>query len=175
MLSILLTGATPYAVQDEWVAGRISHVTYMNETCHAYEWVTSHTWMGNVTCINELHHTFKVHVPSRQYNTRLNSRHTNYLNESRMRPVTYMNVSHHTLKWHLVFETIRDNTRLNSRHTNYLNESRHAWPGWVTSHIFHDSCHTYEWVTSRIWMCHITHWNDTWSSIQYATELKGQE
>jgi len=35
----------------------MSHVTHMNESCHTYKWVTSHTWMSHVTHINESRHT----------------------------------------------------------------------------------------------------------------------
>ena len=35
----------------------MSHVTHMNESCHAHEWVMSHTWMSHVTHMNESCHT----------------------------------------------------------------------------------------------------------------------
>ena len=31
----------------------MSHVTYMNESCHIYEWVMSHIWMSHVPQMNE--------------------------------------------------------------------------------------------------------------------------
>jgi len=34
----------------------MSHVTYMNESCHMYEWVTSHIWMSHVKKMNESCH-----------------------------------------------------------------------------------------------------------------------
>jgi len=43
----------------------ISHVTHVDESCHAYEWVMStyewvisHVWMSHFTSVNELCHTF---------------------------------------------------------------------------------------------------------------------
>jgi len=34
-------------VTCQWL--RISHITYMNETCHTYEWVMSHAWISDGT------------------------------------------------------------------------------------------------------------------------------
>ena len=48
----------------EWVTSNMcmSHVTHVNESWHAYEWVMSHTWMSHVshvTCMIESCHTCK--------------------------------------------------------------------------------------------------------------------
>jgi len=37
----------------------MSHGTYMNELCHAYEWVMWHVWMGHFTRMNESCHTYE--------------------------------------------------------------------------------------------------------------------
>jgi len=37
----------------------MSHVTYMNESCHIYEWVMSHIWMSHVTYMNESCHIYE--------------------------------------------------------------------------------------------------------------------
>jgi len=48
-----------------------------------------------------------------------------------------------------------------------MNESCHTYE-WVMSHIWmshvthmNESCHTYEWVMSHIWMSHVTHMNES--------------
>ena len=50
-------------------------------------------------------------------------------------------------------------------HVTHMNESCHTYE-WVTSRIWmghvtsmSGSCHTYEWVMSHIWMGHVTHMN----------------
>ena len=35
----------------------MSHVAQVNESCHAYAWVTSHEWISHVTHLNESCHT----------------------------------------------------------------------------------------------------------------------
>jgi len=37
------------------------------------------------------------------------------------------------------------------------------------SHVTHmnESCHTYEWVMSRIWMSHVTHMNESWHTYEW--------
>ena len=35
----------------------MSHITHMNESCHAREWVGSHRWMSRVAQMNESCHT----------------------------------------------------------------------------------------------------------------------
>jgi len=37
----------------------VRHITYMNASCHAYKWVTSHLWMSHVTPMNESRHTYE--------------------------------------------------------------------------------------------------------------------
>ena len=45
----------------EWVISHVwmGHVTHMNESCNTYEWVMSHIWMSHVTHMNESHHTYE--------------------------------------------------------------------------------------------------------------------
>jgi len=38
---------------------RTGHVTYMNESCHIYEWVMSHIWESFVTYVNESFHMYE--------------------------------------------------------------------------------------------------------------------
>ena len=60
----------------------MSHVTYMNESCHTYEWVMWHIWMSHVTHMKESCHTYEwvvLHIW--------------------MSHVTHMNESCHTYAW----------------------------------------------------------------------------
>ena len=57
----------------------LGHVTYMNESCHTYEWVMSHVWMSNVyvgmshdSHMNEACHTWMRH------DSHMNGRHVKY-------------------------------------------------------------------------------------------------
>ena len=48
---------------------RTSHVTHLNESCHAYQWVVSHISMSHVTHINESCNTYEwamPHVPMKE-------------------------------------------------------------------------------------------------------------
>jgi len=112
---------------------RMSHVTYMNESCYTYEWVMSHiqwvishTWMSHVTHMDELW----------------------------MSHVTHMNESCHAYEWVM--------SHIWMSHVTHVNESCHtctignyhggfaAGMRWVPhiwiSHVTHmnESCHTYE-------------------------------
>jgi len=37
----------------------MSHVTFVNESCHICEWVMSHIWMNHVTYMNESYHIYE--------------------------------------------------------------------------------------------------------------------
>jgi len=53
---VLYTCVTrPIHLCDIFLSSHIwmSHVTYMNESCHVYRWVASHIWMSHVTDIKE--------------------------------------------------------------------------------------------------------------------------
>jgi len=66
----------------------------------------------------------------------------------------YMSRTHHTWVAYVTFDVIQ-------------NESCHTYE-WVMSHIWmshvtqvNESCHTCEWVMSHIWMSHVTHMNES--------------
>jgi len=129
----------------------MSHVTRMNVSRHAYEWVTPHIWMCFLTesghthkCIfrvNEWCHTYKW-VMYRMW----------------MGHVTHVNESCHTCEWAM-------------SHMNDTDE-------WVVSHIWmlhftrkDESCHTREQVMSHL--CHFTHmteWCHTYVMKQITSE-----
>ena len=116
---------------------RMGHATRMNETRHAYEWVTSRIWMSHVTHRNESRHTYEW-VTSRIWMS-----HVTHMNESRHT----MNESRHTYEWALSHIWMSHVTRMNeSRHTCEWGMSRI----WMCHSIQVDgSCHACKWVTSH--------------------------
>jgi len=109
------------------------HVTYMNDTCHTYEWGMSHIWMRHVTYEWGMSHTNDERVLRGCVIGMCDLR-------------THIHDSCHTYE-----------------HTSHMNEScltyewvmSHIW----MSHGSHmnESCHTHEWVMSHIWMSHVSH------------------
>jgi len=103
---------------------RMSHVTHMYESRHAYVWVMSHIWMGHVTHVYESCHIYEW-VPAHIC----------------MSHVTHTNHSCHTCEWVM--------SHIWMGHVTHMHESchtsSHIWMGHVTH--MHESCHTYEWVT----------------------------
>ena len=87
----------------------MSHVTHMNESCHTYEWVMSHIWMGHVTHMNESCHTYAW-----------------VMSHIRMHHVTHMNKSCYT------YECVMSHIWMS--HVTYMNASCHTYE-WVMSHI----------------------------------------
>jgi len=162
----------------------MSHDTLVNESCHTYEWVISHIWTIHVTHMNESYHTHKL-VMSHLWTSH----------------VTHTNESCHTYEWvsssflalslsltlcvhvclffppHASFHTSPLPASFScsrqvlcpwsKSHVTHKNESCHTYD-WVVSHIWmshsthmNESCHTYEWVMSHIWMSHVTHMNES--------------
>ena len=94
-----------WGITYECVTSRIwtSHVTHMNVSCHTYEWVMSHSWMSDIT------HNYEwvtSHI---------------HMNESRH---TYMWISHvtHTYEW------VTPHIHTNESHHTYI---------WATIHVVH--------------------------------------
>ena len=61
----------------------------------------------------------------------------------------------------------RMNVCIEMRYVTHMDESCHTY-GWVISHIWmshfthmNESCHTYGWVMSHIWMSHVTHMDES--------------
>jgi len=46
-------------LQSSFWQSKARDLTHMNESCHTYEWVTSHIWMSHVPHMNESCHTYK--------------------------------------------------------------------------------------------------------------------
>jgi len=137
-----------------WV--RMSHVTYVNESCHKYEWVMSH--------INESCHTHEWFM--------------SHQNESCHRyecVMSHTNESCHMWMGHVTYEWVMPHIEGVISH---MNESCHMWMSnvtyeWVTSHM-NKSCHVwmshvpYAWVMSfdsptgdtrwATYVCCRTHW-----------------
>jgi len=112
----------------------MSHVTHMNESCHAYEWVMSRIWMGHITYINESRTRCVswYRVPFVWNSTRTCYVTCQYvMSRMTMSHVTHTNGSCHTYKWVTNKICMRD---ISICHVTHNNESCHAYK-WVMSHI----------------------------------------
>jgi len=115
----------------------MSHVTHMNESCHAYEWIVlyNHTY----ECV--MSHVCMRHI------TRVN--------------ISCLPASCHTYAGSPVCHTFEsDTSRIQMTHVERMNGSRHTYE-WAMPHTWkcrdthmNESFHTYEWVVSHIWMNH---------------------
>jgi len=179
-----------------------SHVTYMNEPCHMYEWVMSHVWMNRifkdipVAVATAIRHAICMYQCIHKY----------IISHAWMSHVTYMSEPYHMYEWvmsHMWMNRIfKDISVLGAYGNVCINASRHACHMW-TSHVTHmnesrhtcksvefqgssisgDCCgtsyhlqmytwmhhvvvptvstneprHTYEWVTLHLWISHVTH------------------
>ena len=116
----------------------MSHVTNMNESWHAYEWVMAHIRTSHGTHMNESWHTYEcvmAHV---------------YLSHG-----TYLNESWHTYEWAKAHIWMSNGTHMNKSWRIYKLVMAYI----LTSHGTHmnESWHTYEWVIAHIWMRYGTH------------------
>ena len=160
----------------EWVMSHIwmSHVTHMNESCHTYEWVMSHVWISHVTHMNESCHTVQIgsQTPSDGYK----SRHTYewVMWHVWMSHVTHMNKSQH-MRTRVLSQHKASTHAVQTGSTTLSDwyESCHTY-GWIMSHIWmshvtpmNESCHTYEWVMSHLLMSHVTRMNESCSLISF--------
>jgi len=92
---------------------------HVNGSCHAYEWVMSHIWMGHVAHMNEsccMSQIWMCHVAHVN-----ESRHTRewVMSHLWMSHVTPMNESYHTYEWVM--------SHLWMSHVTPMNESCHTW------------------------------------------------
>ena len=141
------------------------HVTHMNESCHAYEWVMSHIWMSHVTqVLLEL---------SRMYEWVTSHIWMSHIASIWMSHVTHVNESWQIYGWVKSHLWMRDIMR----HITYIgwimshmwtNRGKHTWMRQVTlmsasyrtwtlvymrrthSHVRHD---TFRGVTSNLMKC----------------------
>jgi len=107
----------------------VSCVTNINEACHTYEWVLSH--VTHIWMSFESCHTYKWVLS-----------HVTHVNE--------FWVMAHTSVYPLHNE---------SRHTQLFQKRICVWHDFARRQPTHmnESCHTYEWVLSHMWMSHVTH------------------
>jgi len=130
----------------------MSHVTYMNDSCH------THIWMSHVTL------TYEGGMSHLNMNE---SCHTVSLHQNLL-PLSYlhriMNESCHT------YEGVMSHLHVNeSRHTYIWRKHVTLIYAWVMSHTDCAPISTpvvlfashYEWVTSHGWMSHFTHMNES--------------
>jgi len=109
----------------------------MDESCHTREWVMSCIWMSRVTHINESCPTYEwvlSHIWMSHVMHTSKSCHTHGMSH-----VTHINGSCHT---HDDWAHIRDH---GERTATYMKES----------------CRTYEWDMSHVWMGHVTRMNES--------------
>ena len=131
----------------------MSHVTRRNESCHMYEWVTSHTWMSHFAYMNVSCHTYEW-VISRIWVchvTRMDESFHVYesvMSHIWMSHFTYMNESCHTYEWVILRIWMCHVTRMNESFHVYECVMSLVWMSHVT--YMNESCHTHEWVMSRI-------------------------
>jgi len=136
----------------------MSHVTHINESRHAYEWV--------MPLMNESCYTYEWAMASMN-----ESRHTYDTDRCQMggclRRETLFEWDSLSLfpfffcRWLWWLLSVRSHIWMN--HHTHLNESWHTYERVMAhirmSHVAHvdKSCHTYKWVMSHIWMSHVTH------------------
>jgi len=123
----------------------MSHVKWMNESCHMNNWVMSHMDKSSPLWMNELCHAWISHVTlqvrSRERPPTRNTR-------EYMSHVTWMNASLHMHKW--VMSHIDESSLL------WMNESGHVWISHVTLQVRSrgrpPSCNTREYMSHVTWM-----------------------
>jgi len=124
----------------------MSHVTYVNESCHTCGWFMLHMWMSHVTHVNESCHALERVVT---YDTLSDPAFCD------MRCyVTHMHESCHTCEWVM--------SHMWMSHVTHVNESSHTFE--KSRDIRHNLrscimwyealCHTYEWVWHINVSCH---------------------
>jgi len=152
---------------------RMSHVTHMNGSCHACEWVMSHMWMRHDTHVNvKSHHTYLItrRLGSRNVNE---SRHTcKYVmshmwisHDVKMGSVIHVNESCHTFEWFMPHMWISNVTHVDESYYTCEYVMSHVWK----SHATHAnvSSHTCEWVMtcvcvmSHMWISNVTRLNES--------------
>jgi len=126
------------------------HMVLRSESCHTYEWVTSHVAYVMHPYPRVTSHTFMsaTHSLARK-STHTSTRITSH---TWMSHVTHVNTHHGVSRANLYMIRRSSVTHMNgSRHT--LHESRPPYAR-VTSRVLISTG-----VTSHTWMCHVTHVN----------------
>jgi len=97
----------------------MNHVTYMNESCHTYEWAMSHIWMSHVTHVNEL-----CHICER------------VMSNIWMSDATHMNESRHAYKRVMSHIWVSRVTHMNESCHTYAMAVSHIWRSHVPFEMF---------------------------------------
>jgi len=140
------------------VTHRMSHVTYINESSHAFEGVMSHIWMRHVA------HTYESSEEA------IGERHWKLSDvllmshvTHRMSPVTYMKESCNT------YECVMPHIGMS--HLSKANFIRHWNPSGILrmSHAIHvkESCHIYEGFMSHMSRSYITRMNESYHTYEW--------
>ena len=141
---------------------RMSHVTHMNESCHTYEWVMAHIWMGHVTHEWVIPHIWLSHVT-----------------HALLSHVTHIYESCHTCDWimphtwlsHVTWQGVRERVGYN------YNKS-HCNPRYAPLRHLIESCHrhvTHMWLNhvTHMWLNHVTHMTSRQFVWKLATKWNG--
>ena len=124
----------------EWVMAR--------ESCHTYDWVTSHIWMSHVTRTNESCRKYEW-VMSQIWM----SHGTRVISYIWMSHVTHMNESCRTYEWVMARESCHtyewDTSRTHSFENIGMKLMAMSNVVMVCILVVNESCHTYTWVTRR--------------------------
>jgi len=154
-----------------WVMARTSirHVMYMNESFHIHTCIMPCIWMSHFTYINASCHMYEwvINILSSHiihYMNDLSHIHQWFMSCIWMSHVTYLNASCHLKMSHL--------TSINELSHIHLNESCHVH-SCVMSYlcVMSYSCHIHPWVLSQIWMSHFTYIN-AWMSHVTRTSMR---
>ena len=132
-----------------------SYVTHMNEPCHTYEWAMSHyeRVKSHITHILLPHALTRVSHSCHRYASFIS--------------VTWMSEKSHSYVWHEWLIHMCDLTQEVGYPRTCVNESCHTYK-YVVSHVWlirvtlmNDSCHTSKRVMSHVWMSLVTLMNDS--------------
>jgi len=130
----------------------MNHVTHVNESWHTYEWNRSHIWMSHVTHMNE---------SCRKYTPFLELRFTDFWVKPHIRMSRTTHIVPHMCGLSLKSESHSWHTH--SWHVTHswqwhMNESYHTYrPPQTDFWVISESCHTYEWVDSFVFVSCLVH------------------
>jgi len=139
------TYSAPWHHMCEWVMSHrwMSHVIFVNESCHTDEWVTSHVWMSHVTQMNESCHMCEWVMSHRWMSHVIRVNESCHTDEWVMSYVWMSHVRSHTYSapWHHVCVWVMSHTHV----CVWVMSHTHVCV-WVMSHT-----HVCVWVMSHTW------------------------
>jgi len=150
----------------------MSHGTYVNESCHANEWVVSHIWMNHVTHMKIAWNSWVLICHMCTYCAcacacvcHIWMSHATNVNESghtwKMSHVTHINESCHTYK---------NMSELSDSHVPHV---QILCVVCMRVSRINESCHTCDWVMLHKWMSHRTHMNESCHTHEISSDLVG--